>query len=130
MSDPIADLLTRIRNSSKAKHEGVRIPFSKIKLALVEILKEEGYINNFKIANVTDKIKEIVIDLKYFEKKPAFRELKKISKPSRRVYLKSDEIVPIYSNMGIGIMSTSKGMMTSAKAKKLGIGGEFLCQIF
>ena len=130
MSDPIADLLTRVRNASKAKKGAVTVSFSTINQSILEIFKSEGYIKDFKIENLAGTKKEIIVDLKYVNKQAAFKELKRISRPGRRIYIASGDIKPVYNNMGLGILSTSHGVMTSVSARRQGVGGEFLCQIF
>ena len=130
MTDPIADMLSRIRNALTAHHERTRIPASRLKKRVAEILKEEGY-----VADVRDgengKHKNIEIVLKYGRgRKPAIDGIKRISKPGRRVYVGKDSIPYVYSGMGISILSTSTGVMTDAKARRLGVGGEILCEVW
>ncbi len=127
MTDPIADMLTRIRNGYKARFETVSIPSSRLKLNIASALKNEGYIKNYKV--VTEGSKSILqVQLKYgAQKKPALTEIKRISKPGRRVYVGKDEIPMIKSGMGIAIMSTSKGVLTDKAARKEGLGGELIC---
>ena len=129
VTDPIADMLTRIRNSIKAGSIRVDIPPSKIKVAISRILKSEGFIKNFKIIN--DKNRKILrIYLKYGPKrKPVITGIKRISKPGRRVYIKSGDLKPVLNNIGIWVISTSKGVITNKLAKKLNVGGEVLCEI-
>jgi small subunit ribosomal protein S8 len=129
LSDPIADLLTRIRNALKAGHLRVDIPSSKLKISIARILKNEGFIKNFKILD--DKRQKLLrIYLKYgIDKQPAIYSLERVSKPGRRVYKKSEELHPILNNIGIWILSTSKGVITNRAAKKLNVGGEVLCKI-
>jgi len=130
MTDPIADLLTRIRNAITAKREEVILPASKIKLEVAKILKNEGYIRNFKF--VEDAKQGILkIHLKYDDSgKPIIRVLERVSKPSRRVYCAKDGIPQILGGLGVTILSTSKGIMTGQKAAHLGLGGEVLCTIW
>jgi len=130
MSDPIADMLTRIRNAGKAKFNSVDIPGSKLKIELAKVLKEEGYIRNYKF--LTDnKQGTLRIYLKYDQhQKPVIYSLKRVSKPSRRVYTKGKDIKPIYNGLGIAILSTSHGVMTDKQARKENVGGEFLCTIW
>lgn len=128
-SDPIADMLTRIRNAVKAEHLKVDIPSSKIKVAIAKILKDEGFVKNFKIIE-DNKQKVLRIYLKYSdENQPAILDLKRISKPGRRVYSKAEELRPVYNNIGIWILSTPKGVITNKAAKKLNVGGEVICEI-
>lgn len=130
MSDPIADMLTRIRNAGKAKFNSVDIPASKIKIELAKVFKTEGYIRNYKFIK-DDKQGILRIYLKYgSQRESAIYELNRISKPSRRVYVRSDDIPSIYNNTGVAILSTSKGIMTDRQARTQNIGGELLCTIW
>jgi small subunit ribosomal protein S8 len=130
ISDPIADMLTRIRNAGKAKFNSVDIPGSKLKTELAKVLKDEGYIKNYKF--IKDNKQGILrLYLKYSEKgSHNILNLMRISKPSRRVYVKSKDIKPIYNGMGITILSTSKGIITDKIARKENIGGEILCNVW
>lgn len=123
--DPIADLLTRIRNSYKAMHASVTVPTSKTREALVKILDEEGYINGF-----TAEEGVIAINLKYFENKPVVAGLKRISKPGRRVYVGAKSIPSVQNGLGVCIVSTSKGILEGKKAAEANLGGELLCEIW
>ncbi len=129
-SDPIADMLTRIRNAGKAKFNSVDIPGSRIKTDMAGVLKNEGYIRNYKF--IKDGKQGILrIYLKYDkEQNPVIRELARVSKPSRRVYVAKDEIAPVYSGTGIAIISTSRGVLTDKEARKESVGGEVLCHIW
>ncbi len=128
-SDPIADMLTRVRNSVKAEHLKVDIPSSKIKVAIAKILKDEGFVKNYKLIE-DNKQKILRIYLKYGEDNQAsILSLKRMSKPGRRLYLKACDLVPVYNNIGIWILSTPKGVITNKAAKKLNVGGEVLCEI-
>ncbi len=130
MSDPIADMLTRIRNGGKAEFAKVDIPGSKLKMELARVLKEQGYIKNYKFLE-DNKQGVLRVYLKYAgEKKPAIFGLERVSKPSRRVYKKSKEIKPVLNGLGISILSTSKGLMTDKQAKNENVGGEVLCNIW
>lgn len=130
MSDPIADMLTRIRNAILVSYDTVDIPNSKIKLNLAKILKNEGFIKNYKV--IKDNRQGILkIFLKYDEKGgPLISGLKRVSKPSARIYAKKDKIPLILNGYGINILSTSKGLVTDKEAKKTGIGGEIICSIW
>ncbi len=129
ITDPIADMLTRIRNAIKAGHLIVDVPSSKMKVSIAKILKDEGFIKNFKL-NDDNRQKILRIYLKYTdENQPAILNLTRVSKPGRRVYIKAEELVPIYNNIGIWIISTSKGIITNKTAKKMNVGGEILCEI-
>lgn len=130
LSDPIADMLTRIRNAVKAKFNSVDIPGSKLKIEIAKILKDEGYIRNFKFLK-DGKQGILRVYLKYGNAQSGVvYGLKRISKPSRRVYVKSKDIKPVLNGMGISILSTSKGVMTDKKARKENVGGEILCNIW
>ena len=130
MTDPIADMLTRIRNSLRASHQDVEIPSSKLKINLAKILKSEGYIRNFKIISDGPK-KNIKIFLKFDESgDPVITGLKRVSKPSCRVYKKSSEIPKALNGFGVNIVSTSKGLLTDREARKLNVGGEIVCTLW
>ena len=130
MTDPIADLLTRIRNAVTAHHDRVDVPASKIKVAIVRILKDEGFIKNFKVSK-DNKQGMIRIFLKYSERNvPVINGLKRISRPGRRVYEGADDITPVLSGLGMAIVTTSAGVMTDKEARRQNVGGEMLCQIW
>ncbi|MCG6983409.1 MAG: 30S ribosomal protein S8 [Deltaproteobacteria bacterium] len=130
MTDPIADFLTQIRNACMANHERVDVPSSKIKLSIAKLLKEEGYINNYKL--VKDKKQGTLrVYLKYDNKNvPIIEGLERISKPSCRVYVRHDKIPYVLNGYGTGILSTSKGVLTDREARKQKIGGELLCKVW
>ena len=130
MTDPIADLLTRIRNGISARKNSVDIPSSRTKVEICKILKEEGYILNFK---ETDDGKQgvLTVDLKYTQNgKPCVDGLERVSRPGRRVYRGTEDIEPVLNNLGINLISTSKGIMTDRKAKELRVGGEVLLRVW
>ena len=130
MTDPIADLLTRIRNAQMAGDETVAMPFSKGKAEIVKILEEEGYIFGHTVEH-TKPFSTLTVHLKYqSEKDPIIRCLKRISKPGRRVYTRKDDIPVVLGGLGINILSTSKGVLTGKKAKQAGVGGEILCEVY
>jgi small subunit ribosomal protein S8 len=130
ISDPIADMLTRIRNAVKAKFTKVDIPSSKIKIEIARVLKTEGFIQNFKFIN-DNKQGILRLYLKYGEgRSDVILGIKRISKPSRRVYLRAKDIKPVLSGMGISIFSTSRGVMTDKRARKENLGGEVLCNVW
>ncbi len=130
MSDSIADMLTRIRNAEKAKLNVVNIPASKLKIEIARILKNEGFIKNYKFIKDT-KQGVLRIYLKYGQgQSKVIFGLDRVSKPSRRVYVKSKDINPVLNGMGIAILSTSKGLMTDKKARNENIGGEILCNVW
>ena len=131
VTDTISDMLTRIRNATMVKHKIVQIPITKMSLAISQILKEEGFIEDFE--NYQENKREyLLLSLKYTGKsrKSVISKIKRISKPGLRVYAGSKELPRVLENLGIAIMSTSKGVMTNLKAKELGIGGEVLCYIW
>jgi small subunit ribosomal protein S8 len=130
VTDPIADMLTRIRNAIMARHETVMVPSSKMKLALARILKEEGFINEYEI--IKGKVhRDIKISLKYMEaNQPAISGLKRVSKPGLRVYVQKREIPRVYGGLGIAIVSTSTGVKTGYQAWRQGTGGELLCYVW
>ena len=131
VNDTISDMLTRIRNANMVKHQIVEIPSTKMSLAITKILKEEGYIEDFEPYSEANK-NYLLISLKYTGKsrQPVICKLERISKPGLRVYSSSKELPKVLNNLGIAIVSTSKGVMTNLKAKELGIGGEILCYIW
>jgi len=129
MSDPIADLLTRIRNAQMAKLKTVSCPSSKLKVAICEVLKDEGYIAGFNVVAEGAKA-ELTIDLKYYQGKPVIEEIVRVSKPGLRQYKGKDEMPRNRNGLGIVIVSTNKGVMTEKKARAAGIGGEVLCSVF
>jgi small subunit ribosomal protein S8 len=131
MSDPIADMLTRIRNGGKAGFDKVDIPGSKIKLELVRVLKEQGYIKDFKYIEEEKSKRTIRIYLKYVtEGKPTILGIKRVSKPSRKVYSKAKQIKPVLNGLGVSVVSTSKGMMTDKQAREANVGGEILFNVW
>lgn len=129
-TDPIADMLTRLRNGIAVRHESVLVSASKPKIALAKILQEEGYIEKFEVTK--DKPQPVIrVWLKYSEdKKPVLTGLKRVSKPGSRVYAKADKIPRVLGGMGIAILSTSRGVMADQEARRLGVGGEVLCYIW
>ena len=131
VTDTIADMLTRIRNANMVKHQIVQIPVTKMSIAIALILKEEGYIEDFNNYEEDNK-HYLLLSLKYIGKsrQPVISKIKRISKPGLRVYSKSNDLPKVLDNLGIAIISTSKGVMTNLKAKELGIGGEILCYIW
>ena len=131
MTDPIADFLTRVRNANTAMKKSVDIPNSNIKASLSEILKDEGFIKDYEVLTEEDKIKKnIRIYLKYDNKTRVISGLKRISKPSLRVYVGKNDIPKVLGGLGVAILSTSKGVMTDKKARREGMGGEVLCYVW
>lgn len=130
MTDPIADMLTRIRNALKASHERLDIPCSKLKISIAKVLKSEGYIKNFRVIS-DGKHRIIRVFLRYDEEGvPVIGGIKRISKPSCRVYAGHDDIGKVLYGYGVNIVSTSKGLMSDRQARKDGIGGEILCSVW
>lgn len=129
-TDPIADMLTRIRNATMARHEFVLLPWSNVKLSIAKLLKEEGFIDNYEVLR-GKPARTIKIYLKYMDsKQPAILGLKRMSRPGLRVYIQRSEIPRIYGGLGIAILSTSKGLMTGQKAWRQRLGGELLCYVW
>lgn len=130
VNDPIADMLTRIRNATLARHTQVTMPSSKLKVAIAKILREEGFVQDFDV-NQEKPQPTLRIRLKYVEgRKPVLSGLERVSRPGRRVYSGSDSLKWVKSGMGIGIVSTSKGVMTDRKARRQSLGGEVLCYVW
>jgi len=128
MSDPIADMLTRIRNGQQAEKVSVSMPSSKLKCAIAAVLQDEGYIKGFDTKTEAGKA-TLDVELKYFEGKPVIEKIQRVSRPGLRQYSSSSDIPVILGGLGIAIVSTSKGVMTGSKAKALGQGGEVLCAV-
>ena len=130
MSDPIADMLTRVRNAGKSKFNSVDIPGSKMKFELAKLLKDEGYIRNYKFIK-DNKQGVLRVYLKYNDKQEhSILSIDRVSKPSKRVYMKGKDIKPVYSGLGIAVLSTSKGIMTDKQAREKNIGGEIICNVW
>lgn len=129
MTDPIADMLSRIRNAIIANHEEVEIPHSIIKSHIANVLKDEGYV--IEVKNTESGVKKsLKLQLKYTDNgQPVINEIKRVSKPSRRVYVNKNQIPRVKAGMGISILSTSKGIMTGTNARKIGVGGEIICTV-
>ena len=130
MSDPVADLLTRIRNGQQAKKETVTAPASNMRENVLGVLEREGYIRGFERYNVRTGIDEIKIELKYFDGEPVIREINRVSRPGCRVYSKIKDLPKVYNGLGITILSTPRGVMSDAEAREANVGGEILCQVF
>jgi small subunit ribosomal protein S8 len=128
MTDPIADMLTRIRNAQQAKKSEVSMPSSKVKLNIAKVLEDEGYIAASKVADVDGK-PTLTLSLKYYEGKPVISQIDRVSRPGLRVYKAADDIPKIIGGLGVAIVSTSKGVMADRKARALGQGGEILCAV-
>jgi len=129
MSDPIADMLTRIRNAQSINKEQVSIPASNLKFAIASVMQDEGYITSFSIEGEESANKTLVIKLKYFDNQPVIESLDRISKPSLRYYVGKDDMPSVMNGLGIVIVSTPKGVMTGQAAKAQNIGGEVLCSV-
>ncbi len=130
MTDPIADMLTRIRNANTVKHPSVEVPASKLKIELAKLLKEEGYIADYSVVD-SGKFKVIIITLKYDEKgNSVITKLERISKPGLRHYSKAKNLQKVLGGMGVAIVSTPKGLLTDRKARKENVGGEVLCYVY
>jgi small subunit ribosomal protein S8 len=131
LTDPVADLLTRIRNANKALHDRAEMPTSKLKVEIARILKEEGYIRDYRVEEGEGTHPRLVIELKYGRSRERIlTDLKRISKPGRRIYAGKDRRQRVLGGMGIAIMSTSRGVVTSRTAEAEGIGGEVLCYVW
>ncbi len=128
--DPIGDMLTRIRNGQMRSLNKINIPFSNFRLKILEVLKKEGYIIDFNIDNGEKKIKFLSVDLKYYEGQPVIKEIKRVSKPGRRVYSKATSIPKVLNGLGLAILSTSKGVMSDTDAIENNLGGEIICKVF
>jgi len=128
MSDPIADMLTRIRNAQVVQKATVLMPSSKVKVAIASVLKDEGYIEDFAVT-VADGKPELKIGLKYYVGRPVIERLERVSRPGLRVYKGKDEIPNVMNGLGVAIVSTPKGVMTDRKARATGVGGEVICYV-
>lgn len=128
MTDPIADMLTRIRNGQMAEKKAVEMPVSKLKVAICEVLKEEGFIESFEVQKETEK-GVLSVGLKYFQGKPVIENIQRVSRPGLRIYKAMDELPSVMGGLGVAIVSTSKGVMTDRSARKQGVGGEVLCMV-
>jgi small subunit ribosomal protein S8 len=126
MSDPIADMLTRIRNAQASEKVSVEMPCSKVKVAIAAVLKDEGYIEDFKVSADTGK-NTLEIGLKYYAGRPVIEKIERVSRPGLRIYRASRDIPAVMNGLGIAIVSTSRGVMTDRKARASGVGGEVLC---
>ena len=128
MSDPIADMLTRIRNAQVVQKTTVLMPSSKVKVAIANVLKDEGYIENFAVTEADGK-PELKIGLKYYAGRPVIERLERVSRPGLRIYKGKDEIPNVMNGLGVAIVSTPKGVMTDRKARATGVGGEVICYV-
>lgn len=130
ISDPIGDLLTRIRNGQAARLSSVHSPASKLRVNLLEVLKREGYIRDYAITQKDGGQSELNIELKYSEGQPVIREIKRVSKPGRRVYTQIKDVPRVYNGLGISILSTPRGVLSDREAREANVGGEVLCRVF
>ena len=127
LQDPIADMLTRVRNAQKANKVSVTMPSSKQKVRIATVLKDEGYISDFQVAE--GNLNKLTIELKYYQGKPVIEEMRRISRPGLRIFKSKDDLPSINGGLGIAIISTSKGVMTDAQARAAGHGGEVICSV-
>ena len=130
MTDPLGDMLTRIRNGQMARKNSVVAPASRLRANVLEVLKREGYIRGYSQADVRAGISELTIELKYHEGLPVIRTISRVSKPGRRVYSKIKALPTVSNGLGISILSTPRGVMSDAEARAANVGGEVLCQVF
>jgi small subunit ribosomal protein S8 len=130
MSDPLGDMLTRIRNGQRAGFTSVRAPGSRLRANVLDVLKREGYIRDFSRQEVQAGMSELVIELKYADGEPVIREISRVSKPGRRVYSKIKDLPRIYNGLGIAILSTPRGVLSDNEARVANVGGEVLCRVF
>tara|TARA_Y100000590_G_scaffold455584_1_gene604527 strand:+ start:1051 stop:1449 length:399 start_codon:yes stop_codon:yes gene_type:complete len=129
-ADPIGDMITRIRNAQLRALYNVKIPSSKFRIKILEVLKQEGYISNYKISADQKNKNTLIVDLKYFNGTPVIKEIKRVSKPGRRIYARADSIPKIQNGLGLAIVSTSKGIMSDNDARLKKVGGEIICRVF
>ena len=128
MQDPIADLLTRIRNAQRARHDAVTMPSSRLKKSICRVLEDEGYIGGFRVDG--DKKPELTVALRYFEGEPVIAELSRVSRPGLRIYKPADELPEVRGGLGVSIISTNQGVMSDRAARRQRVGGEVLCTVF
>lgn len=128
MSDPVADMLTRIRNAQMMEKISVRMPSSKLKKAIAQVLKDEGYIDDYAVRDV-DGLPEMEVALKYYAGRPVIEKIERVSKPGLRIYKGREDLPKVMNGLGVAIVSTSRGVMTDRKARSLGVGGEILCLV-
>jgi len=128
MSDPIADMLTRIRNAQGVQKSTVAMPSSNVKAAIAQVLKDEGYIEDFSVTKAAGKA-ELKIGLKYYDRRPVIERIERVSRPGLRVYKGRDDLPNVMNGLGVAIVSTPKGVMTDRKARATGVGGEVICYV-
>jgi small subunit ribosomal protein S8 len=130
MTDPLGDMLTRIRNGQMARKSAVTAPASRLRSNVLEVLKREGYIRGYSQQELKPGVNELTIELKYHEGEPVIREIARVSKPGRRVYSRIADLPKVSNGLGISILSTPRGVMSDAEARAANVGGEVLCQVF
>ena len=130
VSDPLGDMLTRIRNAQRARHSSCLAPASKLRANVLDVLKREGFIRGFEAHELRPGVAQLRIELKYNEGEPVIKEITRVSKPGRRVYSKIKEMPRVYAGLGISILSTPRGVMRDAEARAANVGGEVLCRVF
>lgn len=130
MTDPLGDLLTRIRNAQKDCKAVVTSPSSRLRCGVLDVLQKEGYIRGYKEEELQPGVKQLVIELRYHDGRPVIREIARVSKPGRRVYSKIRDLPRVYSGLGVAVMSTSRGVMSDNDAREANVGGEVLCRVF
>ena len=130
LADPIGDMITRIRNAQLRALYNVKVPSSKYRAKILEVLKQEGYISNYKLLPDSKNKSSLVVDLKYYNGLPVIKEIKRVSRPGRRVYARSDSIPKIQNGLGLAIVSTSMGIMSDSDARMKKVGGEIICRVF
>tara|TARA_B100001123_G_scaffold392381_1_gene471472 strand:- start:587 stop:985 length:399 start_codon:yes stop_codon:yes gene_type:complete len=128
--DPVSDMISRIRNAQMRLLSTVKIPSSKFRAKILEVLKKEGYISDYKLLSETNNKSSLTVDLKYNNGFPVIKEIKRVSKPGRRIYAKASSIPKIQNGLGVAIVSTSKGIMSDNEARNQNIGGEIICRVF
>ena len=130
MSDPLGDMLTRIRNGQRARKSSVTAPASKLRANVLEVFKREGFIRGYTQQEIRPGVNELTIELKYHEGEPVIREINRVSKPGRRVYSRIKDLPRVYNGLGISVLSTPRGVMSDAEARDANVGGEILCRLF
>ena len=130
LADPIGDMITRIRNGQLRTLYNVKVPSSKYRAKVLEVLKQEGYISNYKLLSDSKNKSSLVVDLKYYKGLPVIKEIKRVSRPGRRVYARADSIPKIQNGLGLAIVSTSMGIMSDSDARMKNVGGEIICRVF
>ena len=130
LADPIGDMITRIRNAQLRTLYNVKVPSSKYRAKILEVLKQEGYISNYKLLPDSKNKSSLVVDLKYYNGLPVIKEIKRVSRPGRRVYVRADSIPKIQNGLGLAIVSTSMGIMSDSDARTKKVGGEIICRVF